>query len=87
LRADTPYFRKFRPREFGFTYADLHEFRQVRAMSWQQIGNMYGCDHTTVMHAAKRLGVETARPLKGPTHDPEKRHIPPPKVRRSPDAY
>jgi len=71
LRADYVYQRPYKAREYAFTYEDLFQFRQVKALSWAQIARKYGCpDHTSVRYAAKRLGVPLNRPLKGPDHDP-----------------
>lgn len=49
--------RPFTPRAYAFTYEDLYQWRVVRRLSFQQIALKFGCDHTTVVNACKRLNV------------------------------
>jgi hypothetical protein len=56
----------FKPREFDWKAEQLYEMRHVKGLSFGQIAMRFGCDHTTVMWAFKRLGVPMERPLRGP---------------------
>lgn len=56
----------FKPRMYAFTHEALYAMRVVRRLSMPQIARKYGCDHTTVLNALRRLGIETKLPLIGP---------------------
>lgn len=47
--------RYFKPRKHEYSAEDITRWRS-QGWSWTRIGWMYGCDHTTVMYAAKRMG-------------------------------
>lgn len=58
--------RPFKPRVYAFTYEQLFDFRVTRNWSFPRIARKYGCDHSSVINACKRLGVPTQRKLIGP---------------------
>lgn len=57
----------FKPRMYAFTYEALYAMRVERRLSLTQIARKYGCDHTTVLNALRRLGI----PVKFALIEPE----------------
>jgi hypothetical protein len=69
--------KPFVPRKFDFSAEDIASWRD-RGWSWPRIARKYGCHHTTLMHAAMRLGrfgdlkgVNTRRPQEAQPQPPQ----------------
>ncbi len=66
----------FRPRKYAYDPEQIREWRR-RGLSWEQIARKYqangnpAADHTTVMHAARRLDCFEPRGLIAPMPEPE----------------
>jgi hypothetical protein len=64
MRRDTTYQQPYKPNRYAFTFDALYDLRVVQGLSFQRIAQRFGdCDHTTVIHACRRLGVPLERPL------------------------
>ena len=58
--------KPFAPRRYDFRAEDLNRLRHQERRGWIQIGRVYGCHHTTVLYACKRLGIPTKLKLAAP---------------------
>lgn len=71
MKAEQTYKLTFRPRKYAYDPEQIREWRR-RGLSWEQIARKYQtagdakADHTTVMHAARRLGCLEPRALIAP---------------------
>lgn len=63
--------KRFAPRQFDFNAEDLNRFRHVERMGWMHIAKQYGCHHSTVIYACKRLGVALKLKLRVPAQRPQ----------------